>query len=50
MPMYAKTMMRYVFRRGAAMKEPNHVLVNEYEANAGDAALGRDATKKTRRF
>ena len=34
-PMYAKTMMRYVFRRGAAMKEPNHVLVNEYEANAG---------------
>ena len=33
--MYAKTMMRYVFRRGAAMKEPNHVLVNEYEASIG---------------
>lgn len=34
-PTYAKRLMEHVFRRGGTANAPNHVLVNEYEANAG---------------
>jgi len=36
-PTYAKRLMEHVFRRGGTANAPNHVLVNEYEANAGVA-------------